>query len=426
MTGSAHSSPAPKAPGPLSGVKILDLTRILAGPTATQLMGDLGAEVWKIERPGAGDDTRGWGPPYLKRPDGSETGESAYYLSTNRNKRSIAVDIANPQGAALVRALAMEADVLIHNFKPGGLTAYGLDYASLKDAAPGLVYCEISGYGQTGPNAHLPGYDLMAQGYGGIMSLTGEPDGAPMKVGVGIADVVCGLYATVGVLSALRHRDRTGQGQAIDIALVDAQIAWMINEGVNYLVSGEPPKRRGNQHPNIVPYQVLAMSDGHAIIAVGNDAQFARFAAILDAPEWVEDPRYKTNSARIANRENLIEEIEARAKTRPRDPFLAAMAEAKVPAGPIHTVPEVFATEQVAAREMQVNVAHPEGGTAPLIGNPLKLSETPVTYRSAPPLLGADTETVIRQELGDTAFERAKAADAIAPASTPKCGAQDD
>ncbi|MCI4664261.1 MAG: CoA transferase [Neomegalonema sp.] len=399
--------------GPLAGLKILDLTRILAGPTSTQLMGDLGADIWKIERPGAGDDTRGWGPPYLKRADGSNTAESAYFLSSNRNKKSLTVDIANSEGAALVRALALGADVLIHNFKPGGLAAYGLDYDSLKMAAPGLVYCSISGFGQTGPNAHLPGYDLMAQAFGGVMSLTGAPDGEPMKVGVGIADVVCGLYATIGVLSALRWRDQTGQGQEIDISLVDAQIAWLINEGVNFLVSGEAPKRRGNQHPNIVPYQVLAFSDGHVVIAVGNDAQFARFAAIMGAPELADDPRYATNSARIENRETLIPEIERRALQMKRDAFLDAMARDKVPAGPIHTVPEVFETTQVAARGMRIDLPHPEAGTVPLIGNPLKLSETPVAYRNAPPLLGADTEKVVRAELGDDAYEKAAQAGAF-------------
>ena len=401
------------APGPLSGLRVLDLSRILAGPTATQLMGDLGAEIWKIERPAAGDDTRGWGPPYAKRPDGSETRESAYYLSANRNKRSIAVDLATPEGAALVRALAMDADVLIHNFKPGGLKAYGLDYADLKDDAPGLVYCAISGFGQTGPNAHLPGYDLMAQGYGGIMSLTGEPDGQPMKVAVGIADVMCGMYATVGILAALRHRDRTGRGQAIDIALVDAQIAWLINEGVNCLVSGEPPKRRGNQHPNIVPYQVLRLADGHAIIAVGNDAQYRRFVELLEAPELAEDPRFATNSARLAHRDLLIPEIERRAARFTRAELLRAMAEAKIPAGPINTIPEVFASDQVAARQMKIEMSHPEAGSVPLIGNPLKLSETPVAYRKAPPLLGADTEAVLRERLGDDAYERAAAAGAL-------------
>ncbi len=417
MTGSPEESARDDAggatPGPLAGLKVLDLTRILAGPTATQLLGDLGAEIWKIERPGAGDDTRGWGPPFLKRPDGSETRESAYYLSSNRNKRSVVVDLANPQGAELVRALAMQADVLMHNFKPGGLKAYGLDYDSLKGDAPGLVYCEISGYGQTGPNAHLPGYDLMAQGYGGIMSLTGDPQGEPMKVGVGIADVVCGLYAAVGVLAALRHRDRTGRGQAIDIALVDAQVAWLINEGVNYLVSGAAPKRRGNQHPNIVPYQVLTLVDGHAIIAVGNDAQFRRFAALIGAPELAEDPRFATNSARLVNRETLVPEIERLAAPLRRDDFLAAMAREKIPAGPIHTLPEVFETEQVRAREMQVDLSHPEAGTVPLIGNPLKLSETPVAYRSAPPLLGADTEAVVEERLGADAYRRAAAAGAL-------------
>ena len=284
----------------LDGLRILDLTRILAGPTCTQLLGDLGADVIKVERPGRGDDTRGWGPPFVKDADGQDTSESAYYLCANRNKRSVAIDLATAEGAGLVRRLAARCDVLIENFKVGALGRYGLGYDDLRDELPGLVYCSITGFGQTGPNAHRAGYDLLAQGYGGIMSLTGAPDGEPMKVGVGIADIMCGMYAATAILAALRHRDRTGRGQHIDVALADAQMAWLVNEGSNYLISGEVPERRGNEHPNIVPYGVFETADGHVIVAVGNDAQYERFCEFLGAPELASDDRYRTNAGRLA------------------------------------------------------------------------------------------------------------------------------
>ena len=259
--------------GPLAGIKVLDMSRILAGPSSTQLLGDYGADVVKIERPGVGDDTRKWGPPYVSDAEGNETSESAYYLAANRNKRSVAVDIATAEGAALIKRLAAEADILVENYKLGGLKKYGLDYDEIRKVNPAIIYCSITGFGQTGPNAHLPGYDLMAQGYGGIMSLTGEPEGTPMKVGVGVADLMCGMYAVTAILAALRHRDVTGEGQQIDVALVDTQVAWLANEGCNYLQSGDVPKRRGNQHPNIVPYQAFATNDGFVLVAVGNDSQ---------------------------------------------------------------------------------------------------------------------------------------------------------
>ncbi|WP_050931931.1 CaiB/BaiF CoA transferase family protein [Aestuariivita boseongensis] len=382
--------------GPLSGVKVLDLSRILAGPTCTQLLGDLGASVLKIENPATGgDDTRAWGPPFAKDESGADRDLSAYFMSSNRNKRSVAVDITTAQGQAVIRRLAGHADILIENFKAGGLAKYGLDYDSLKDECPGLVYCSISGYGQTGPNRDKPGYDLMAQGFGGIMSLTGEPDGRPLKVGVGIADVMCGMYATVGILAALRHRDQTGQGQYVELALVDAQIAWMINEGVNYLTSGQLPQRRGNAHPNIVPYDSFATADGHVVIAVGNDTQFRRFCAALGLEGLADDPRFATNPARLANREALLPDIQAALAARSTEEVVAALEAAKVPVGPVQTIDQVFASDQVAARDMQIDM--PREGTEPLrlIGNPLKFSQTPVSYRLRPPHFGADTETVL-------------------------------
>ncbi|MCE8005692.1 CoA transferase [Aestuariivita sp.] len=385
--------------GPLSGVKVLDLSRILAGPTCTQLLGDLGARVLKIENPATGgDDTRSWGPPFARDADGADTDLSAYFLSSNRNKRSVAVDIAAPEGQAAIRRLASHADIVIENFKPGGLAQYGLDYDSLAEALPGLVYCSISGFGQTGPNRDKPGYDLMAQGFGGIMSLTGAPEGPPMKVGVGIADVMCGMYATVGILAALRHRDRTGQGQRIELALVDTQIAWLINEGVNYLTSGAPPERRGNAHPNIVPYDTLATADGHVVIAVGNDAQFARFCQVLDLPDLPRDPRFATNPARLEHRAALMRRIEPALAARPTAVVMSGLEAVKVPVGPVQTLDQVFASPQVAAREMQIDMGREGADPLRLIGNPLKFSATPVSYRRTPPHFGADTETVLNAD----------------------------
>ncbi len=384
--------------GPLKGVKVLDLSRILAGPTCTQLLGDLGATVIKIENPATGgDDTRQWGPPYAEDADGNRSDLSAYFMSSNRNKKSVALDIATPEGQAEVRRLASHADILIENFKPGGLAKYGLDYATLSNEFPDLVYCSISGYGQTGPNSSKPGYDLMAQGYGGIMSLTGDAEGAPMKVGVGIADVMCGMYACVGILAALRHRDMTGEGQQIDLALVDAQIAWLINEGVNYLTSGEVPQRRGNGHPNIVPYEVYQTADGHVILAVGNDSQFKRFCGFIEKPELAEDPRFATNPARLENRDALNAILRPAVQALDTGSVIAGLEDLKVPVGPVRTLDQVFASDQVAARQMQISM-QAEPGEVQLIGNPLNLSRTPVTYRSAPPVCGADTQAVLNAE----------------------------
>ncbi len=384
--------------GPLKGVKVLDLSRILAGPTCTQLLGDLGATVIKVENPATGgDDTRQWGPPYAEDADGNRSDLSAYFMSSNRNKKSVALDIATPEGQAEVRRLASHADILIENFKPGGLAKYGLDYATLSNEFPDLVYCSISGYGQTGPNSSKPGYDLMAQGYGGIMSLTGDADGAPMKVGVGIADVMCGMYACVGILAALRHRDMTGEGQQIDLALVDAQISWLINEGVNYLTSGEVPQRRGNGHPNIVPYEVYQTADGHVILAVGNDSQFKRFCSFIEKPELANDPRFATNPARLENRDALNAILRPAVQALDTGSVIAGLEDLKVPVGPVRTLDQVFASDQVAARQMQISM-QAEPGEVQLIGNPLNLSRTPVTYRSAPPVCGADTQAVLNAE----------------------------
>ncbi|MEM7567863.1 MAG: CoA transferase, partial [Pseudomonadota bacterium] len=375
----------------------LDLSRILAGPTCTQLLGDLGADVIKVENPKTGgDDTRAWGPPFVEGQDGP-TRESAYYLSANRNKRSVAADIATEEGRAAIARLAETADVVIENFKPGGLKRYGLDYDTLSKDRPDLVYCSISGFGQTGPNASKPGYDLLAQGFGGIMSLTGAADGPPMKVGVGIADVMCGMYACVGILAALRHRDRTGEGQHIDLALVDSQIAWLINEGTNTLLSGQVPQRRGNGHPNIVPYNVFPCRDGHLILACGNDGQFKRLCAWLGRDDLADDPRFRTNPARLANRQAIEAEVTAEFAARGLDEIVAALTEAGVPAGAVNTLDRVFASDQVAAREMVVQVPHPgaASGHVDLIGNPLKFSKTPVTYRRHPPRCGEHDDEVL-------------------------------
>jgi crotonobetainyl-CoA:carnitine CoA-transferase CaiB-like acyl-CoA transferase len=399
-------------PGPLAGVRVLDLTRILAGPTCTQLLGDLGADVLKIERPGAGDDTRKWGPPYLVDDAGEETAESAYYLSSNRNKRSVTVDIAQPEGAALVRRLLAHCDILVENFKVGGLAKFGLGYADLREEFPGLVYCSITGFGQTGPYAHRLGYDALAQGMGGIMSLTGEPEGMPMKVGVGIADVMCGMYATTAILAALRHRDRTGAGQHIDVALLDSQVAWLINEGANYLMSGAVPQRRGNGHPNIVPYQVFETADGHFFLAAGNDGQYRRFCEFAGVAHLADDPRFATNTLRLRNREELIPLLAEVIKGKPSQHWLEGMEKSAVPAGSVNTLDQVFADPHILARGMRIHMDHPASRQGvDLIGNPLKLSETPVTYRRPPPVCGADTDAVLEEVLGLDAAERAKLRD---------------
>ncbi|OBY28202.1 CaiB/BaiF CoA transferase family protein [Leisingera sp. JC1] len=384
--------------GALNGVKVLDLSRILAGPTCTQLLGDLGATVIKVENPKTGgDDTRQWGPPYVVDADGQQSDLSAYFMAANRNKRSVAIDIATEDGQQAIRRLAAEADILIENFKPGGLAKYGLDFASLKNDLPGLVYCSISGYGQTGPNSHKPGYDIMAQGFGGIMSLTGEPEGQPMKAGVGIADVMCGMYACIGILSALHHRQKTGEGQQIDLALVDAQIAWLINEGVAYLNTGQNPKRRGNEHPSIMPYGVYETADGHVILAVGNDSQFRRFMEFLKLEGLAEDPRFASNPARLQNRDALNSVLIPSVQRFTTHEVLDAMEARKVPAGPVQTLDTLFATDQVAARDMAIGM-DTAAGPVKLLGNPLNFSRTPVTYRHAPPQCGEGTEEILSSD----------------------------
>ena len=397
----------PGSDGPLANVRVLDLTRVLAGPTATQILGDLGADVIKVERPGAGDDTRGWGPPYLADAAGRETGESAYFLSANRNKRSVTIDLGHAEGRALVRGLARRSDVLIENFKVGDMARFGLGWQQLHGETPGLVYCSISGFGQTGPYAAQAGYDFLIQGLGGIMSITGAADGPPTKVGVAVADIVCGLYAATAVLAALRHRDATGRGQYIDLALLDTQVAWLANQAMNYLVGGAAPGRLGNAHPNIVPYQSFPTADGSIIVAVGNDPQFARFAAVLEAAEWAGDPRFARNADRVRNRAILVPLIEARLAVRPSRHWLAALAAETVPAGPVNDIAQVFADPQVRHRGMAVRMPHPAAGPAgvPLVADPINLSETPVSYRRAPPRLGEHTEEVLQEVLDLNATE---------------------
>ena len=389
-------------PQTLFGVRVLDLTRILAGPTCTQLLGDLGADVLKIERPGAGDDTRKWGPPYVQGKDGAPTAESAYYLCANRNKRSLAVDIARPEGQALVRLLLAQCDVLVENFKVGDLARYGLGHEQLAAEFPKLVYCSITGFGQTGPYAARAGYDFLAQGLGGIMSITGAPEGEPMKVGVGIADVMCGMYAAVAILAALRHRDRTGRGQRLDLALLDTQIAWLVNEGTNYLLSGRVPRRLGNEHPNIVPYKVFASSDGHVILAVGNDVQFRRWCELAGAADLAADPRFATNPSRIEHRQELYARMPAYMATRTTQGWVAGLARLGVPCGPVNRLDQVFEDPQVLARGMRVDVPHATAaiGTVPLIANPIHMSETPPSYERGPPTLGQHTDEVLGELLG--------------------------
>ncbi len=394
-------------PGPLAGIRVFDLSRILAGPTATQLMGDLGAEVIKIERPGQGDDTRAWGPPYLKDENGNDTAESAYYLSCNRNKRSVTLDIAKPEGRELARRLIAASDVLIENFKAGDLVRYGLDYASLRAKIPRLVYCSITGFGQTGPYARRAGYDILIQAMGGIMSITGEADGPPMKVGVAIVDVMCGMYASVAILAALRHRDRTGEGQFIDLGLLDTQIAWLVNQGSNYLVSGKAPGRLGNAHPNIVPYTVMPAADGWFVLGVGNDAQYAKFCGFAGRPDLAEDARFRTNADRVKNRDLLYPLLEEITRGRPQGQWLEGLTKIGVPAGPVNSIDQVFADSQVQARGMQIEMPREgvQGGTVRMIGNPIKFSATPVEYREPPPRLGEHTEDVLGSLLGLSAEE---------------------
>lgn len=386
----------------LAGMRVLDLSRILAGPSAAQLLGDLGADVVKVEKPGEGDDTRKWGPPFVQDSEGNPTTESAYYLCANRNKRSIEIDIASPEGQALVLKLVEKADVLIENYKVGGLKAYGLSYEQLKDRFPRLVYCSITGFGQTGPYAPRAGYDFLIQGMGGIMSITGEPDGEPMKVGVGIADVMTGMYATVGILAALRHRDQTGKGQHIDLALLDTQVSWLINAGTSYLTSRKNPVRLGNGHPNIVPYQVFPTADDPIIIAVGNDSQFRKLCEIASMQCVADDPRFATNVARVNNREVLIPMISNALRKKPRAYWINEYEKVGVPCGPVNSLEQVFNDPQVQHRGAEVTLPHPLAGSGKVsvIANPLKLSETPVQYRYAPPVRNQHEKEILCDWLG--------------------------
>ena len=390
-----------EAKGPLSGVTVVDLTRVLAGPTCTQMLGDLGADVIKIERPGAGDDTRQFAPPFLTDENGKDTSESAYYLGANRNKRSVGLDISKPEGAALVRRMAKDADALVENFKTGNLAKYKLAYADLKDENPKLVYCSVTGFGQTGPYAARPGYDFLVQGMGGMMSVTGDPEGEPQKAGVPIADIMAGMYASVSVNAALRHAAVTGQGQYIDIGMMDTTVAMLANAGMNYLHGGSLG-RLGNAHPNIVPYQPFRTSDGFIIVAIGNDSQFSRFCELAGRPDLSTDLEFGTNDARVRNRGALLPILIKIFAARSSDEWLSGLEAQKIGCGPINNLQQVFDDPHVEAREMVITMDHPLSGNAgaQLIGSPMRFTETPVTYRHPPPLIGQHTEEVLREKLG--------------------------
>jgi formyl-CoA transferase len=390
----------------LGHIRVLDLTRILAGPWCSQNLADLGADVIKVERPSVGDDTRTWGPPYLQDQEGKPTTEAAYYLCANRGKRAITVDIATPEGQQIIRELCLQSDVVLENYKVGQLKKYGLDYASLKEIKPDIVYCSITGFGQTGPYAHRAGYDFIVQGMGGLMSLTGErddlPGGGPQKAGVAIADLMTGMYATIAVMAALTHRDRTGEGQYIDMALLDVQVAMLANMGSNYLTSGKPPQRWGNAHQNIVPYQTFATADGHIIVAAGNDSQYRKFVQVGGCPALADDARFCTNPLRVQHRDILVPMLVTMVKQKTKKDWIDLLEAEGVPCGPINTLDEVFENPQVTARGMQINVPHPSAGQVKMVGSPINLSQTPVHYNAAPPLLGQHTEQILRELLGYT------------------------
>ena len=386
----------------LSHLRVLDLSRILAGPWASQMLADLGADVIKVERPGVGDDTRGWGPPNLKDKDGRDLSDSAYYLCANRNKRSVTIDFTQPEGRRLVHALAARSDVLIENFKPGGLRRHGLDAATLLELNPRLVYCSITGFGQTGPYAPRAGYDFLMQGMGGLMSITGhaddEPGAGPMKVGVALTDILTGLHASTAILAALAHRDQAGaegKGQHIDLALLDVQVSCLANQNMNYLYSGAVPRRMGNAHPNVVPYQDFPTADGDMILAVGNDSQFAKLCEVLGRPEWAADERFANNGARLAHRHLLMPMLRQETVRRGTAEWIAVLEAAGVPCGPINDIAQVFADPQIQARGMRIDMEHPQAGSIPLVASPLRLSGTPVEYRRAPPVLGEHTREVL-------------------------------
>jgi crotonobetainyl-CoA:carnitine CoA-transferase CaiB-like acyl-CoA transferase len=387
--------------GPLDGLKVFDLTRILAGPHCTQILGDLGAEIIKIERPGVGDDTRNFAPPYLRDENGNDSSESAYFAGTNRNKRSITLNLADPDGQALARRLIAQCDVLVENFKTGTLAKYGLGFDDLHGEFPRLIYCSITGFGQTGPYASRPGYDALIQGMGGVMSLTGEPDGAPMKIGVSIADMMSGMYAGMSILAAVRHQQITGEGQHIDISMLDTHVAWLANQGMSYLATGEVPERLGNNHPSIVPYQVMPSSDGHFVLSVGNDPTFERFCTVAGCTQLLEDDRFRTAPERVRNRDHATEVLNDITRAKPSAWWLRELEKAKVGCGPINDLAQVFDDPQVKARGMVIEMDHPATGKKPakLIASPIKMSGTPVTYRQSPPMLGQHTEEVLAEFL---------------------------
>lgn len=380
--------------GPLSGLRVLDLTRVLAGPTCTQMLGDLGAEVIKIERPEAGDDTRGFAPPFVPN-----TKESAYFVGVNRNKKSVTLDIAKPEGQAIIHKLLEHCDILVENFKVGALAKYGLGYEQLAKTHPRLIYCSITGFGQTGPYAPRPGYDALIQAMGGVMSLTGDPNGSPQKVGVPVADLFAGLYGCIGILAAVNHRNNTGQGQQIDIGMLDTHVAWLANQGMNYLATGENPPRLGNQHPNIAPYQEFPTKDGYIILAVGNDPTFERFCKAFGQEALLADPRFATNPIRVQNRQLVTDTLTPVMKSKTTAEWIEALEALKIGCGPINTLEQVFADPHVQAREMVVEMAHGSGETVKVIANPVKLSATPPSYRSAPPVLGEHTQNVLTDVL---------------------------
>lgn len=386
-----HAAPS----GPLKGLRVFDLTRVLAGPTCAQMLADLGADVIKIERPGAGDDTRGFAPPVMPG-----TNESAYFVGVNRNKQSVTLDIAQSEGQEIALRLIAQCDILVENFKVGALAKYGLGYEQLHAKFPRLIYCSITGFGQTGPYAPRPGYDSLIQGMGGVMSLTGEPGGLPQKVGVPVADLFAGLYGCIGILAALRHRDLTGQGQQIDIGMLDTHVAWLANQGMNYLATGENPPRLGNQHPNIVPYQVFPTADGHMVLSIGNDPTFKRFCEAFHLTHLLEDERFATNAARVGNRQLVTDTLSPVMQQHPTDWWIERLEALKIGCGPINKLSEVFEDPHVQARDMILEMEHSSGTMVKLIANPVKLSETPADYRIAPPLLGEHTDSILSRYLG--------------------------